>query len=99
MAPENTERPARVTHKPIAVGPARTISEIISEIPPKYLSGVRDNPGLASCCRDVESSFIFSERSNADMAVPDLLTIECDKCGKKQYRTFANRGTVTSPQP
>jgi len=93
----NVDRPARVTHTPIQVGPRRKISEIISEIPPKYLSCVRDNELLDECCRAVESSFIFSEQSNPDIAVQDLLTIECNDCGKKQYRTFVNRGTLAAP--
>ena len=103
MAPNQNDpsapRPERVTHTPIKVGPRRVIKDIITEIPPKYLSSVRDNTALHECCRAVESSFIFSEKSNPDMEVQDLLTIECDECGKKQYRTFANRGTVKSPTP
>ena len=90
-------KPESPEQEKIPVGPRRKISEIKETIPPKYLNCVKDNKLLADCCRDVDTSFISTFKSNPDIEGQDLVEIQCDKCEKKQYRTFINVGRVESP--
>jgi len=101
MEQPQVERPKRVEHKQIPVGPRRKISEIKDTIPPKYLTCVKDNPKLDECCRDVDTSFISTFRSSPDLpeGTADQLEIQCDQCEKTQYRTFVNVGRLAAPTP
>jgi len=65
-----------------------------SALEARYRDTVRNNEKLQACCRDVDESDVTLIKTHEDATSADLMVIECDVCGRRQYRTAVGPGRV-----
>lgn len=78
--------------RPVKTHKKRKVKNAVLES--RYTDGIKNNPLLQECCRDVDESEITLFKTHEDAEGPDLMVIECDVCGRKQYRTAIGPGRV-----
>ena len=85
----------RRNEPPVIATPKLKVKDVMGQIPAKYISSMKGNMKIKSCCRKAEDHQIQTFRTHKEAIAPDLAIMECSTCGAKHYRAAVGGGKMT----